>query len=169
MNKATPPMNPGSNATSTATLAALLEHAEAERDAARARAQQADDAVRRARAQAEQLHGYREDYRRRAPALNGRSASIELLRCHQGFTQRLDQALAQQLEQLSRVEQHALALREALLDSERRVAAVSKLVERRALELQHHQRRAEQRHSDEAALRLASLSASSFGALSRKH
>ena len=139
----------------TQALHTLLEQAELERDTALARMLQADEAARQARTQGEQLHAYREDYRRRAPALNGRSAHIELLRCHQGFMQRLDQAIAQQRAQQEGIEQQATALREALLEREVRVAAVKKLLERRGQEQQRQTARAEQRHNDEAAQRLA--------------
>lgn len=160
-----PPLRPAL----TPALAALLEQAELERDAALARLLQADAALAQARAQAEQLVGYREEVHRRAPALGGRGASIELVRCHQGFVQRLDQAIAQQREQLTRLEQGAAALREALLERETRVAAVKKLGERRWLEARRRELRAEQRHSDEAALRVVSPVTSDFGGLTRKH
>lgn len=137
------------------TLALLLEQAENERDAALARMLQADDAARQARAQADQLHAYREDYRRRAPALNGRSASIELVRCHQGFMQRLDQAIEQQRGQLAALEQQVAALRALLHEREVRVAAVGKLIERRTHEQQRLASRSEQRATDEAAQRLS--------------
>ncbi len=140
---------------SNPALNTLLEHAEIERDAALARMMQADDATRQARAQADQLHAYREDYRRRAPAFDGRSASIELVRCHRGFMERLDQAIDQQREQLARFEQGAVALREVLLEREVRVAAVKKLIERRTQETQRVQARTEQRHADEASMRFA--------------
>lgn len=139
----------------SSSLPLLLEQAENERDAALARMLQADDVARQARSQAEQLHAYREDYRKRAPALNGRSASIELVRCHQGFTQRLDQAIEQQRGQLVALEQQLAALRALLMEREVRVAAVKKLIERGAQEAQRHLVRAEQRHTDEAALRLS--------------
>jgi flagellar FliJ protein len=136
-------------------LHALLEQAETERDAALARLLQADEAVRRARAQSEQLHSYREDYRKRAPALNGRSATIELVRCHQGFMSRLDQAIEQQRGQLAQLEQQAAERRAALLEREVRVAAVKKLLQRRHDEAGRAAARAEQRSTDEAAARLA--------------
>lgn len=154
---------------SSSALHTLLEQAETERDAALARMLQADEAARQARAQAEQLHAYREDYRRRAPALNGRSASIELVRCHQGFMQRLDQAIEQQRGQLARIEQQAIELREVLLEREVRVASVKKLMERRAQEAQRHAWRAEQRQTDESAQRGSFTRNSEMGALMRKH
>ena len=139
----------------TQALQMLLEQAELERDTALARLLQADDAARQARAQSEQLHAYREDYRRRAPALNGKSAHIELVRCHQGFMQRLDQAITQQRAQLEGLEQQAAALRAALLEREVRVAAVRKLIERRGQEQQRRSNRIEQRQNDEAAMRVS--------------
>jgi flagellar FliJ protein len=138
----------------SAALHILLEQAEVERDAALARLLQADEASREAFLKAEQLQDYRNDYRRRAPALNGRGASIELLRCHQGFMQRLDQAIDQHRAHLHRLQQHAATLRQALMEREVRLAAVKKLIERRAQEQQRLHVRAEQRQSDEAAMRL---------------
>lgn len=154
---------------SSTALRTLLEQAETERDTALARMLQADDAARQARSQAEQLHAYREDYRRRAPALNGRSASIELVRCHQGFMQRLDQAIDQQRGQLQRLEQLATEQREVLLEREVRVASVKKLMERRAQEAQRQAARVEQRQTDESALRGSFTRNSQMGALMRKH
>lgn len=154
---------------SNSALRTLLEQAETERDAALARMLQADEAARQARAQAEQLHAYREDYRRRAPALNGRSASIELVRCHQGFMQRLDQAIDQQRGQLVRVEQQAAEQREVLMGREVRVASVKKLMERRAQEAQRHAARVEQRQTDESAGRGSFTRHSEMGALAHKH
>jgi len=162
----------------SSALKTLLEQAETERDAALARMLQADDAARQARAQSEQLHAYREDYRRRAPALHGRSASIELIRCHQGFMQRLDQAIDQQRAHLARLEQQAADQRAALLERETRVAAVKKLIERREQEARHKATRADQRQTDEAAQRASYVRPSrmgdfgdlgSTGTLMRKH
>lgn len=154
---------------SSSALITLLEQAENERDAALARLRQADEAAQQARAQAEQLHAYREDYRRRAPALHGKAASIELVRCHQGFMQRLDQAIEQQRGQLAKLEQNAVAQRETVLEREIRVASVKKLIDRRADEARRHAARIEQRHTDETALRASLARLSEMGALMRKH
>lgn len=154
---------------SSSALITLLEQAENERDAALARLRQADEAAQQARSQAEQLHAYREDYRRRAPALHGKAASIELVRCHQGFMQRLDQAIEQQRGQLAKLEQNAVAQRETVLEREIRVASVKKLIDRRADEARRHAARIEQRHTDETALRASLARPSEMGALMRKH
>lgn len=154
---------------SSSALVTLLEQAENERDAALARLQQSEEATRQARAQTEQLHAYREDYRRRAPALHGKAVSIELVRCHQGFMQRLDQAIAQQQGQQARLERQTAEQREVLLEREVRVASVKKLIDRRAQEAQRHAARLEQRQADEIALRSALARRSEMGSLMRKH
>ena len=135
-------------------LQSLLEQAQIERDAALALLQRADEEQRQARSQCEQLLVYRDDYRRRAPALAGRSTSIEMLRCHQGFMQRLDQAIDQQRSVLEAAEIEALARRATLLARATRVAAVRKLIERRNQEFVREQARRDQRQTDEVAQRL---------------
>jgi flagellar FliJ protein len=135
----------------TQALATLLEHAERQRDEALAQLMQAEDAARRMLAQAEQLRTYRGEYAARSPARSGRSAPIELLRCHLDFMQRLEQALAQQQAQAEGAERHAAALRQALVELETRVASVRKLMERRSTAQQALADRQEQRRSDEAS------------------
>jgi len=137
----------------THALNTLLEHAERLRDEARAALLQAEDKARRLQLQAAQLHDYRAEYRQRHPALGGRSSSPELLRVHQDFMLRLDQALAQQQAQCEAAGQRTVALCEALLAQELRVAAVRKLVERRAQQARSQDDRREQQRSDEAAQR----------------
>lgn len=139
----------------SATLHTLLEQAQAARDTAQAQLAQAEALHQRLREQAQQLQDYREDYRRRAPALQGRSASIELVRCHQGFMARLDQAIDQQRLQLDAAAQQVQRQRAELLDCELRLASVRKLHERREADQRRVLARREQNHSDEMALRLA--------------
>ena len=136
----------------TAALHTLLEHAERERDEALSAVLQAEDLLRRQQLQEEQLVAYREDYRQRHPALGGRSASIELLRCHEGFMQRLDQALQQQRGQVQHAEHRGAQLRVALVAQETRVASVRKLLERRGAQVQVQADRLDQRRSDETAM-----------------
>jgi flagellar FliJ protein len=135
----------------TQALNALLEHAERQRDEALARLMQAEESSRRLRNQWEQLRAYRADYEARAPGMGAQAAPIELLRCHQGFVQRLDQALTQQSALIHSADEQLALKRQMLLERETHVASVRKLVERR---LQDHQRttaRLEQKRSDEAA------------------
>ncbi len=135
----------------TRALQTLLEHAERERDEALACLMQTEESSRRLRQQLEQLQAYRADYEARSPGSGGQAAPIELLRCHQGFVLRLDQALAQQSGQLQTAEHQLQLQRQRLLERETRVAAVRKLVERRLHEQQRSLARQEQKRSDEAA------------------
>ena len=135
----------------TQALQSLLEHAERERDEALACLVQAEDSSRRLRQQLEQLQAYRADCEARSPGSGGKAAPIELLRCHQGFALRLDQALAQQSGLLQSAESQLQLQRQLLLERETRVAAVRKLVERRLHEHQRSLARLDQKRSDEAA------------------
>jgi flagellar FliJ protein len=135
----------------TAALQTLLEHAEGQRDEALAATLLSEGTCRRLQQQAEQLLVYRDEYRQRHPAQGGRSASIELVRCHEGFMQRLDQAIAQQQQQLQAAEARIVAQRSALMACETRVASVRKLLERRGAQARHTAARQDQRRSDDAA------------------
>ncbi len=137
----------------TESLQTLLQHTERQRDEALAAVLRAESTAQRLQQQTEQLLAYRDDYRRQAPASGGRSASIELLRCHQGFMQRLDQALDQQRGQTAQAGQQVARLRAALMALDMRVAAVRKLLQRRAAVARQADARHEQRRTDEAAMR----------------
>lgn len=136
----------------TTALHTLLEHAVRQRDDALAALLQAEEAARRLRQQAEQLHAYRGEYHERGPTRAGSTAPVELLHCHRNFMQRLDQALGQQTGHLQAAEARVVQLRGALLALETRVASVRKLLERRAQEQRRVAARLEQRRSDEAAV-----------------
>ena len=134
------------------TLQLVLAHAERLRDTTLAAMLQADEAVRRLRAQADQLAAYRSEYRARGPASTGVATSIDALRRHAEFMQRLEQALAQQALSLESAEITAARQRSELVAQEMRVASARKLLERRMAEQQRAQSRLEQRRTDEAAL-----------------
>jgi flagellar FliJ protein len=135
----------------TAALQALLTQAERERDQAVAGLAQAEQQAQRLQSQAEQLHAYRSELRARHPAGGGRTAAIEQLRVHQGFSGRLEEAIdQQQLQRLAALE-GVERQRQALLALELRVASVRKLLHRRQLAQRHDQARRDQRQTDEAA------------------
>lgn len=134
------------------TLSLLLEQAERRRDAARAALQQAEGGSNRALAQLEQLVAYQADYRARAPGTAGLAAPIELLRCHQGFMGRLDQALLHQRQAVRNADAELMRRREQLRQAELSLASTRKLLERRQAERARFAQRAEQRASDESAL-----------------
>jgi len=84
-------------------LALLLAHAERQRYDALAEQLKAETARRAAESQAEQLVAYRREYEQLWSAQVCREGRIELVRCYQGFIQRLTQAVEQQ----QRVAAHA--------------------------------------------------------------
>jgi flagellar FliJ protein len=134
----------------TTALQTLLQHAEQQRDEGLAALAGAEDFAARMAAQTQQLLAYRDDYRQRHPARDGRSATIELLRSHEGFMQRLDQAIAQQQNQQQQAESGVRQQRATVLELQTRAAAVKKLIERRQAEQRQLELRLDQRRSDEA-------------------
>ena len=135
-------------------LHTLLKHAEAERDGALAERLAAQAALQSARAQHVELLDYRAEYERRYAAQFARGAAgIDIVRCYQGFMQRLAQAIEQQSRLVRQTEVRHDCARAALQGHELRVASIGKLIERRAAEQQRSAGRREQRLSDEAAAR----------------
>ena len=136
-------------------LALLLAQAERQRDEALAEQFRAEALRRAAQAQAEQLVAYRRDYERRWSAEFCRDGKIELVRCYQGFMQRLTQAVEQQ----ERVAAHATVQTERAeaiaRGHEIRAAGLRKLVERRLREGEIAAARHEQKESDDRAVRAA--------------
>lgn len=145
-------------------LHTLLEREEAERDEALKRLQHAEEAARRARAQAEMLHGYRDEYGQRWSAQFARGGSVTVMQCYQGFMQRLQQAIAQQQRDAEQAERRAEQCRAQLAAQQLRVASVRKLIERRQHELQRVAARREQKLGDEIAARTVRSSAAWPGA-----
>jgi flagellar FliJ protein len=135
----------------TSALNTLLDHAERQRNEALALLMQAEEVARRLQQQALQLSVYRDEYRLRQPGLGGRAVSIELLRSHHEFMQRLEQALLQQQGQLAGAEERLTLRRADLLALETRVASVRKLLERRGSEERRRAARQDQRATDESA------------------
>lgn len=137
------------------SLQMLLSHAERQRDDAQAAQIELEAARRAAASQAEQLVTYRREYEQRWAAEFSREGKIELVRCYQGFMERLTQAVEHQERiavQAGQRVQHATAL---LRDHEVRAAALRKLLERRQAEAGLAGARLEQKQSDELAARVA--------------
>jgi len=138
---------------SIALLQTLLQRAEADRDTALAVLRQAQALVQQAEAQARQLHDYRSEYDQRWTDRFRQSGTPELLHCHRGFGQRLDQAISHQQTNTQQLGNRVQQARQVLLAREQRVAAVRKLIERRQAELLKLADRRDQRATDEAAQR----------------
>jgi flagellar FliJ protein len=136
------------------SLQMLLQREQQLCDEAQAGLRRADDAAQRAREQHRQLLAYRGDYEARWSAQFQRGGTIDILQCYRSFMQRLEQALAMQAQQTEQAEQRQTQARQALLDCERRLTSVRKLIERRGAELAQAGRRREQKHTDEQAQRM---------------
>jgi flagellar FliJ protein len=136
------------------SLQVLLQREQQQCDQAQSSLRRADDQARSARQQHEQLLAYRDEYQSRWAAQFNRGGSIDLLRCYRSFMQRLDQAVALQTRQAELSQAQLAQARRELIESERRLASVRKLMERRAAELAHAGRQREQKQSDELAQRM---------------
>jgi flagellar FliJ protein len=136
------------------SLTVLLQQAEAARDAAELELHRALAALQAAQGQLQELTTYRAEYEQRYAAQFARGASgIDIVRCYQGFMQRLAQAIAQQTRVVEHGEARLEATREPLRRHELQVASMRKLIERRGEERQREEQQREQRQSDEAAAR----------------
>ena len=147
-------------------LATLLEKTEAARDRALADLRRAEAQAARAARQAQQLADYRLEYRERWSARFAQAGAIEIVRCHGEFTQRLDEAIAQQARQSDAADAAVARQRALVVALETRIASVRKLIERRAHEGRRAEARQEQRRDDEYAQMIGWRAApSSFAAL----
>ena len=134
-------------------LMQLLDHERRARDEALQALSHAEGTVGQADAQAQQLSAYRSDYVERWSARFREPGSMALMQCYQGFMQRLDQAIVQQRNAQAQAKLRVEQARGALVDNQRRVASVEKLIERRQQQEQRHLARREQLRTDETAQR----------------
>jgi flagellar FliJ protein len=137
------------------SLRFLLAQAERQRDEALAAQMKAEVAERAAVNQAEQLCVYRRDYEQRWSAEFCRDGKIELVRCYQGFMERLSQAVDQQARIAAQAVLQAERATEQVHGHEMRTAALRKLLERRTREGLRLGMEREQRLSDDQAARAA--------------
>jgi flagellar protein FliJ len=133
------------------SLQVLMAHSERQRDGGLLQVQKAQAHARQQEQQAEQLRVYRAEYQARHPALNGRSTSIDMLRYHQSFMDRLDQAVHQQQQQVQAAQTRLAARHNEQLALETRVASVRKLLQRRETAQAQLSQRKDQRSTDEMA------------------
>jgi flagellar FliJ protein len=136
------------------SLQLLMQREQQRCDQAQSALRRADDAARRAREQREQLLAYRGEYQTRWTAQFHQGGTMDILMYYRSFMQRLDQAVALQTRQAELGELQLARARSELLESERRVASVRKLIERRAAELAHAGRQRDQKQTDEQAQRM---------------
>ena len=139
-------------------LSILLERAVAERDEALQALQQARMRADAARAQASQLHDYRQEYQQRWTSQFAQRTTVDILGCYQNFGSKLDLAITSQGSIAAHADGHVERAQELLREREMRVASVRKLIERRQLEQQRALQRQDQKATDEPAARAALLS-----------
>ena len=139
--------------TSLHPLTTLLAQTERERDLALADHLRAQTAHSTAEAQAEQLLTYRSEYEQRWQTQFASEGKIELVRCYQGFMERLTQAVEQQARNAEQTAQQTERAGTALRAVELRCTSVRRLIERRVRDLQTNADRREQKQSDEQSAR----------------
>jgi flagellar FliJ protein len=152
------------NTPDTTSLHLLLEREEAERDAAALTLRQAQDHLQRLQLQMTQFAQHRADYIARWQQQFHQAGGIEIVQCYRSFMQRLDQAMAQLTLQQRQAEHNLQRQRHRLVEAEKRVAAIGKLISRRVETHQRAEQRREQKQTDEAAQRAAWLSRQSHAA-----
>lgn len=135
------------------TLNTLLEREEGLRDEARAAYAKAVEQAEAAKAQAESLHNYRDEYRQRWAAQFAQGGHIEIVRCYQGFVDRLDQAITQAHGTARLFDGQLQRARERMQAAEIRVATVQRLIERTLQAAAQAVARRDQKNMDELAQR----------------
>jgi flagellar FliJ protein len=137
------------------TLATLLEQAESQRNIALAAFNQARARRDEARAQAQEIEAYRDDYTARWSGQFQRGgAALEVMRSYHQFAARLDLAISQQAHALTICEQALTRANDVLAAHELRVASVRKLIERRVHDARALDAKREQRASDDLRARV---------------
>ncbi|MDP1693164.1 MAG: flagellar export protein FliJ [Burkholderiaceae bacterium] len=137
------------------TLKTLLEQAETERNQALAAFNQSRARCDAARTQATQLDTYRADYEQRWSLRFTQGAALEIVRCYQGFADRLEVAITQQGHAVTQAQAALARAGDALTAHELRVASVRKLIERRVLAERQTIEQRERKADDEHAMRMA--------------
>ena len=137
------------------TLAALLEQALAQRNAALAAFNQARSRRDSARERSRDLAAYRDGYTQRwSQQFNTRAAAPDIMRCYRQFADRLELAITQQAHAVEVCEQALVRANDNLSAHELRAASVRKLIERRDAQTRRGAERREQIGNDELALRM---------------
>jgi flagellar protein FliJ len=137
-----------------ALLHTLLDREKERRDAALAACREAERQAEAAREQADSLVTYRGEYRKRWAAQFSQRAPIEIVRCYQGFVERLEQAIGTQQGAVQQAAECVAAARTHLRQREIKVATVQRLIERRLQAVALVEQRRDQKTSDEVAQRL---------------
>ena len=136
-------------------LIALLAQTERQRDLALADQVKAQSTSEAAQVQADQLLSYRREYERRWRAQFCEEGRIELVRCYQGFVERLTQAVDQQARAAHSAQIQLERATTIVREHELKLAAVGRVVEQRLTESRRDGERYDQKQTDELAARVA--------------
>jgi len=135
-------------------LVLLMQREQRLCDEAQAALQRAEDTVLRARQQRDGLLAHRAEYEAHWAAQFQHGASMDILLCYRSFMQRLEQAVLLQNRQVGLADRQCAQARRELMECERRLASVRKLLQRRLAELAQLGRQREQKQTDEQAQRM---------------
>ena len=134
-------------------LQTLQERERERRDQALLQWREAQRQAEAAQEQADALVTYRSEYRKRWAAQFAKAAPIEIVRCYQGFIERLEQAIVAQQGQVQGSADRLEAALKRLRHREMKLATVRRLIERRELALALVAQRLDQKACDEAGQR----------------
>ena len=138
----------------TGSLELLLERAQAERDQLALTLGNSQRHLERLNDQVGQFQQYRAEYVQRWQGHFSERGGMEIVRCYQDFMGRLDQAVQQIQQQRQQAEATVAHNQSVLVEAERRISALNKLIERRRSEIAQAQWRREQKQADEMAQNL---------------
>jgi flagellar FliJ protein len=140
-------------------LITLLEQAEEARDAALAQFEVSRKAHEGSRQQLQSLQDFRDQYQTRWQTQFRQAGGMEIMRCYQDFMARLGDAVNDQHRRCEQFNQAMERCRNELIERERKVAAVTQLLQRREKEQAQREMRREQKATDELAARLMASAA----------
>ncbi len=133
---------------------ALLEQAEAARGEAVQQFERGRQAHDTARQQLQSLHDFRKQYQDRWQQQFRQAGGMEIMRCYQDFMTRMSEAELEQQRRAEQAHSYLERCRTLLIERERKVTAVTRLMERRAGEMLLKEQRRDQKATDEVAARL---------------
>jgi flagellar FliJ protein len=132
-------------------LELAIEQSTQQRDAQARKHAQAQKTLQFAQGQLQQLQSYSNDTDARWIGGHAVNLSVELIRHHYQFMDRLQHAATQQMGVVANLERQLVTAHQALLQAEYRLAAFKLVLKGRRLEQQVVQQRREQRATDEFA------------------
>jgi flagellar FliJ protein len=147
----------------TQSLFVVLEQAKSSRDHAFMLLESSRKILEDAKFKLQSLHNFRSQYEARWQGQFRQAGGMEIVRCYQDFMARLSSAVDEQAASTAHLQRDHDTRRTELVEYERKLAAVQKLIERRQQEMSLTAMRSEQRDTDEMATRLA-LSQNKFQA-----